>query len=383
MLATFLSAAFAQSQQVQVMLLDLRSGKVEQLTHLSSGNAANPAFTHNGKYVTYEIYNRPSLDPPFDLEPITFGIVDVKNKNETDLCEFLGFECLEDDPFAGANDGRWSPNGNYLLFDGLNKLQSDPPTFDPSLYYLTSDPLTSNLPTGEIQTLLEAKFDQEEGRPLEGYIFADWSQDSEKVVFTHLGFEFFYTVSVSTFNIETEKITTVFEGTPLPLDPEVGTYTQERGYNATWSPNGQYIAYVFQKVKVEVEMKMDDEGNWEKIITETVLESNIRKIRVDDDGEPISDPVPLTADLEGKDIINEQPSWSNDSKTIVFQSNRPTDGENLEDYVPDYNLWTIPANGGDEPTLLLDESDTADTDEWDPAFSKNGRWIVYVAPPIE
>ena len=108
------------------------------------------------------------------------------------------------------------------------------------------------------------------------------------------------------------------------------------GVNPSWSPNGKYIAYT--------------DGN------------NIIKISVNQHGEPQGSPVQLTND--GTDVFNQQPSWSNNSKTIVFHSNRETG---------DFDLWTISASGG-TPLLLTGLPENGD---FDPCYSKNGKYVSY------
>lgn len=110
------------------------------------------------------------------------------------------------------------------------------------------------------------------------------------------------------------------------------------GMNGSWSPNGKEIAY--------------SNG------------MNLFKVKVDPSGSLIGAPIQLTFD--GPDIYNQQPSWSNNSKTIVFHSNREAG---------DFNIWTISAKGG-EPKLL---TGVEGTEEFDPVFSKNGKWVAFAA----
>ena len=145
---------------------------------------------------------------------------------------------------------------------------------------------------------------------------AEWAQDSEWLVFNDGSGE------VRSLNIYTSE-----ENLVVPF-----------GINPTWSPNGNWIAY--------------SDGN------------NLFKIAVDYDGTPLGPPVQLTDD--GLEVYNAQPSWSNNSQTIVFHSN-------LGNTDFDWNIWTISADGSD-PTLLVE---MLGSQEFDPCFSKNGQWVVF------
>jgi Tol biopolymer transport system component len=146
-------------------------------------------------------------------------------------------------------------------------------------------------------------------------IDADWGPNGQSIVFTDT-----YDGSLKTINLYTGE-----EFTVVPF-----------GQNGTWSPNGRMIAYT--------------NGN------------DLFKIRVNHRGQPIGSPVQLTFD--GPDVYNQQPSWSNNSKTIVFHSNR---------VVNDFDIWRISASGG-MPIRLTGLIGNGD---YDPDYSKNGRWVAY------
>ena len=150
----------------------------------------------------------------------------------------------------------------------------------------------------------------------------EWSPNSQRLVFTD--------VLDGAAALKTVKVGTEEETLVAPF-----------GLNGSWSPNGNYIAYT--------------DGN------------SLWKVAVNNAGEPQGAPTQLTDD--GPFVYNQQPSWSNDSKTIVFHSNRGG---------ADFDLWTVPADGG-MPSLLTGLFDSGD---YDPCFSKNGKWVAYAGAGI-
>jgi Tol biopolymer transport system component len=150
-----------------------------------------------------------------------------------------------------------------------------------------------------------------------GAIDPEWSNNNQKVVFEDL-----FTAAIKTIDINTGVETTV----------------ADFGFNPSWSPNGNFIAY-------------DDNFN-------------LFVVAVNPAGEPTGPPTQVTTDVG--DIFNQQASWSNNSNTIVFHSNRGNT-------VFDFNIWTVDKNGG-APQLL---TGIANNGDFDPAFSKNGKWVAY------
>jgi Tol biopolymer transport system component len=83
-------------------------------------------------------------------------------------------------------------------------------------------------------------------------------------------------------------------------------------------------------------------------------------------GEALGAPYPITSG----NYYAQQPSFSNNGKTIVFAGNA-SDPTNFE-----WGLYTVSVYGGD-PVLLFDRPGKG---EWDPSYSKNGRYIVFSGP---
>ncbi len=147
-----------------------------------------------------------------------------------------------------------------------------------------------------------------------------WSPNSKRLVFTDDA-----DGSVRTIDVKTGAETTV----------------AAFGLNPVWSPNGTAIAFT--------------DGD------------DLYTVAVNRAGVASGAPVQITFD--GAGAFNQQPSWSNNSRTIVFHSNRGGD----------FDLWTVPASGG-TPALL---TGLAGAGDFDPAYSNNGKLVAYagVAAP--
>ena len=107
------------------------------------------------------------------------------------------------------------------------------------------------------------------------------------------------------------------------------------GENPVWSPNGQWIAF--------------SNGG------------DIWKVEVNIAGVPQGTPVQITTGPGWKN----EPSWSQNSKTIVFHSDLGLPGG--------FDIYTIPATGG-TPTLLVSFAGTGD---YDPCYSNNGQYVAF------
>lgn len=147
-------------------------------------------------------------------------------------------------------------------------------------------------------------------------IDAEWSNNSKRLVFT----------DTTDYSLRTVDLN---GGTETVLGP--------LGINPSWSPDGKYIAY--------------SDGN------------SIYTIAVNEFGLPKGSPRQITFD--GPDVYNSQPSWSNNSKTIIFHSNR--------DHGWDFNICLVSATGG-TPSMLTGFPYYGD---YDPCYSKNGKYVAY------
>jgi Tol biopolymer transport system component len=81
-------------------------------------------------------------------------------------------------------------------------------------------------------------------------------------------------------------------------------------------------------------------------------------------GVPLSDPVQLTSGP----ALDTNPTWLNNSKTIVFYSLNGND----------YDLWKIPAKGG-APVWLAGLPGSGD---YDPEVSNNGKFLAWAGPQV-
>lgn len=184
--------------------------------------------------------------------------------------------------------------------------------FDMWGYYVLSIPATGGEPT----LLREAACN------------ADWSPNSQYIVFV----DWNSGGCVKTMNLKDKSETTV------------ACY----GENPVWSPNGQYIAYG--------DWKQDLDGYW--------YYNGIWIIKVDKTGNPLGDPVQLTA-------TGVQPSWSNNSKTIIYSDVTVIDAENTDGG----DIYAISVEGG-TPQRICGIVDTQFGD-YDPCFSNNGQYIAF------
>jgi Tol biopolymer transport system component len=123
----------------------------------------------------------------------------------------------------------------------------------------------------------------------------------------------------------------------IPVDGGKGreTIIAKEGMNPAWSPDGKWIAYEHA--------------------------GDIWKVRVNVQGTVLGKPVKLT----GGPLVDGQPAWSADSKTIFFHS---VAGD-------DFDIWSVPAAGG-EPVWLNGAPVAGDTD---PSAARKGSLIAYAS----
>ncbi|MCI0699419.1 T9SS type A sorting domain-containing protein [candidate division KSB1 bacterium] len=235
-------------------------------------------------------------------------------------------------PDAGEFNPSWSPNSKQIAHDVVG----GPAPLGHSIFI-------TNVETG-VSTLLAGA---------EGGNDAAWSPNGQKIAFdrANVGDPSIYIVPSSGGTptlVKTDAVDPAWspnskrlvfqqpsDGSIRTVDESGGaeTLVAASGFNPVWSPNGQWIAFA-------------DGGD-------------IWKARVNIFGVSLGSPVQVTT----APAFENQPSWSNNSMTIVFHSD--ADG--------DFDLWTIPAAGGTATKL----TGLAGQGDFDPSFSNNGQHVAY------
>lgn len=137
------------------------------------------------------------------------------------------------------------------------------------------------------------------------------------------------------------------DGTVTRFDFDaLGSY-EGYGCHPAYSPDGKLIVY------------MRYECNWG-------VPAPLMAIPVNEKGQALGAPYPITSGA----FFAEHPSFSNDGKSIAFVGNANDPG-NFE-----WGIYMVSVYGGD-PVLVFDRPGKS---EWDAAYSKNGRYIVFSGP---
>ena len=159
-----------------------------------------------------------------------------------------------------------------------------------------------------------------------------WSNNSRRLAFSDLFYGYVGTVGL--------------DGTETKFDFDTLGSDEGYGCNPDYSPNGKLIVY-------------------ERYECYFGVPGPLMAIPVDQKGQALGAPYPITSGA----YYASHPSFSNDGKTIVFSANAGSDPT-------EWGLYTVSVYGGD-PVVLFDRPGKG---EWDPAYSKNGRYIVFSGP---
>jgi Tol biopolymer transport system component len=203
----------------------------------------------------------------------------------------------------------WSPNGRYIAYHNFeDHIRSGG---DPNV------PVVLNIvpATGGTPVTVRAWG----GNP-------SWSNNSRRLAFTD-----WFNGYVGTVGLDGSE-------TKFDVDT-LGSY-EGYGCNPTYSPDGKLIVYQRYECYFGVP-------------------GPLMAIPVDEKGQALGAPYPITSGL----YFAEQPSFSNDGKTIVFSGMVGGDPTTA-------GLYTVSVYGGD-PVVLFDRPGKG---EWDPAYSKNGLY---------
>jgi len=161
---------------------------------------------------------------------------------------------------------------------------------------------------------------------------ASWSNNSRRLAFTDWFYRYVGTVGL--------------DGTETRFDFDTLGSDDGYGCNPAYSPDGKLIVY-------------------ERYECYFGVPGPLMAIPVDQKGQALGAPYPITSGA----FYASHPSFSNDGKTIVFSANAGSDPT-------EWGLYTVSVYGGD-PVVLFDRPGKG---EWDAAYSKNGRYVVFSGP---
>jgi len=161
---------------------------------------------------------------------------------------------------------------------------------------------------------------------------ASWSNNSRRLAFTDWFYGYVGTVGL--------------DGTETRFDFDTLGSDDGYGCNPAYSPDGKLIVY-------------------ERYECYFGVPGPLMAIPVDQKGQALGAPYPITSGA----FYASHPSFSNDGKTIVFSANAGSDPT-------EWGLYTVSVYGGD-PVVLFDRPGKG---EWDAAYSKNGRYVVFSGP---
>lgn len=214
---------------------------------------------------------------------------------------------------VAGDNAVWSPNGRFIAYWNFSDWVDS--GFDPNVPpQVRVIPAEGGLPVAVRDWASDAS----------------WSNNSRRIAFVDWWPQYIGTIAL--------------DGTGETLFNEAVLGTGDGiGCNPSYSPDGKLIVYESRECA-------EGGGN-----------ARLMVIAVNARGEPLGPPYAIT---DGTYWVA-QPSFSNDGKTVVFSGGvaDPMWG----------GLYTVSVYGGD-PVLVFDRPGKG---EWDPAYSKNGRYIVF------
>jgi Tol biopolymer transport system component len=214
-----------------------------------------------------------------------------------------------------GDDAVWSPNGQYIAYHNWEDFFAS--GWDPNVPILLNIvPATGGTPV-TVRTW---------------GVRASWSNNSRRLAFVD-----FFDGYVGTVGLD---------GTETKFDFDTLGSFEGYGCNPDYAPDGKLIVY-------------------ERYECYFGVPGPLMVIPLNEKGQALGAPYPITSGA----YYAQQPSFSNDGKTIVFAGSAGSDPN-------EFGLYTVSVYGGD-PVVLFDRPGKG---EYDPAYSKNGRYIVFSGP---
>lgn len=256
-----------------IYTFDPATGETRQITNLMDTDEYDPSWSPNGKKIVHDVVSSDGFHGLY--------VTDVRTHVSTPL---VGGE-------DGGNDAAWSPSGKWIAFDRRW-------VGEPNIYLVPA--------TGGPQQLVRSDA-----------VRADWAPNSKRIVFQQPSDESIRTVAVDGGRGEETLIA------PNGADP-------------AWSPDGNWIAYVY--------------------------DGNIWKVQVNILGRVLGNPIQVT-NVAGWNMGS--PTWSPDSQTIIFNGG-------VNDI---FDIWKVSALGGD-PVWL---SGSPNYGDYGPENARNSSSIAFAA----
>jgi Tol biopolymer transport system component len=265
--------------------------------------------------------------PPMDVDPYNASFSNDGKKLVHDLTDtvnwstqMLGVTDLATGtmtPLGLAGDNaHWSPNGKHIAYGN------------------TSDHVESGFnPNVPVQLRVVPAAGGTPVSVRDWAVDPSWSNNSRRLAFSDWLNGYVGTVGL--------------DGTETRFDFDTLGSLDGYGCNPNYSPDGMLIVYQRYECYFGVP-------------------GPLMVIPVDEQGQALGAPYPITSGVYWAQL----PSFSNDGKTIVFSGNAgdPSGSE--------FGLYTVSVYGGDAVLLF----DRLGKGEWDPAYSKNGRYVVFSGP---